>query len=50
MELLVGINKVAYLYYIYCKVKMRIQWEKYHTLRSRCACVWKEVNYNYKVN
>ena len=44
VELQVGINNIAYLYCICCKVKSRIQGEKYHTLRSRCACVWKKVN------
>ena len=29
------------------KVKSRIQGEKCHTLRSRCARVWKKVNWNY---
>ena len=38
---LVGINKVAYLFCIYCKVKTRIQGEECHNPRSRCACVWK---------
>ena len=37
----VGINMWTYLHCIYCKVKTRIQGEKCHTLRSRCACVWK---------
>jgi hypothetical protein len=36
----VGIEVKTYLYCIYCKVKIRIQEEKCHTLRSRCACVW----------
>ena len=40
----VGVNNIAYLYCICCKVKLRIQGEKCHTLRSRCACVWKKVN------
>ena len=44
VQLQVGINKIAYLYYICCKVKQRIQGEKCHTLRSRCACVWKKVD------
>ena len=44
VELRVGINKIAYLYCICCKVKQRILGEKCHTLRSRCACVWKKVN------
>jgi hypothetical protein len=30
----------AYLQYIYCKVKPRIQRELSHTIKSRCACVW----------
>ena len=30
----------TYLHCIYCKGKTRIQGEKCHTLRSRCACVW----------
>ena len=38
----VGINNIAYLYCICCEVKSRIQGEKCHTLRSRCACVWKK--------
>ena len=42
VELQVGINKIAYLYHICCKVESRIQGEKCHTLRSRCACVWKK--------
>ena len=33
-------NIRMYLHCIYWKVKTRIQGEKYHTLRSRCACVW----------
>ena len=36
----VGMNMKTYLHCIYCKVKTRIQGEKCHTLRSRCACVW----------
>ena len=36
----VGIKYVAYLPCLYYKVKSRIQGEKCHTLRSRCACVW----------
>ena len=44
VELYVGINNMAYLYCICSKVKSRIQGEKCHTLRSRCACVWKKVN------
>jgi hypothetical protein len=32
-------NVKTYLYCIYCKVKTRIQGEKCHTIRSRCACV-----------
>ena len=36
----VGMNVRTYLYCIYNKVKTRIQGEKCHTLRSRCACVW----------
>ena len=42
VELQVGINEIAYLYRICCKVKSRIQGEKCHTLRSRCSCVWKK--------
>ena len=30
----------AYLQYIYCNVKQRIQRELSHTIKSRCACVW----------
>ena len=33
-------NVKTYSHCIYCKVKTRIQGEKYHTLRSKCACVW----------
>ena len=44
VELYVGINNMAYLYCICSKVKSRIQGEKCHTLRSRCACVWKKVD------
>ena len=29
----------AYLQYIYCKVKQRIQRELSHTIKSRCTCV-----------
>jgi hypothetical protein len=37
----VGMKNVrTYLYWIYCKVKTKIQGERCHTLRSRCACVW----------
>ena len=36
----VGMDMKTYLHCIYCKVKTRIQEEKCHTLRSRCACVW----------
>jgi hypothetical protein len=36
----VGLKMKTYLHCIYCKVKIRIQGEKCHTLRSRCACVW----------
>ena len=36
----VEINVVAYLCCIYCKVKTWTRGAKYHTLRSRCACVW----------
>ena len=39
---LIGVEKDgrAYLQYIYCKVKPRIQRELSHTIKSRCACVW----------
>ena len=39
---LIGREKArAYLQYIYCKVKQRIQRELSHTIiKSRCACVW----------
>ena len=30
----------AYLQYIYCKAKPRIQRELSHTIKSRCVCVW----------
>ena len=36
----VEIKYVAYLPCVYRKVKPRIQGEKCHTRRSRCACVW----------
>jgi hypothetical protein len=37
-----GNEKVrAYLQYIYCKVKQWIQRELSHTIKLRCACVWK---------
>ena len=36
----VGMDMKTYLHCIYCKVKTRIQRERCHTLRSRCACVW----------
>ena len=36
---LIGVEK-AYLQYIYCKVKPRIQRELCYTIKSRCACVW----------
>ena len=36
----VGMDMITYLHCIYCKVKTRIQREKCHTLRSRCACAW----------
>jgi hypothetical protein len=35
----------AYLRYIYCKVKPRIQRELSHTIKSRCACVWMYCGY-----
>ena len=44
VEFQVGINKIAYLFSICYKVKSRIQREKCHTLRSRCACVRIKVN------
>ena len=37
----------AYLQYIYCKVKQRIQRELSHTFKSRCACVWMYGGYIY---
>jgi hypothetical protein len=36
----VGMNVKSYLHCIYCKVKTKIQEEKCHTLRSKCACMW----------
>jgi hypothetical protein len=39
----------AYLQYIYCKVKHRIQRELSHTIKSRCACMWKYGGYIYIV-
>ena len=36
----VEMHMKTYLHCIYSKVKTRIQGEKCHTLRSRCACVW----------
>ena len=30
----------TYLQGIYCKVKLWIQRESSHTIKSRCACVW----------
>ena len=30
----------AYLQYIYCKVKPRIQRELSHTIKSRYGCIW----------
>ena len=42
----VGINKIAYLHCVYCKVKTRIQGEECHNPRSRCASVWKYVDQN----
>ena len=32
--------EIAYLQYIYCKVKHWIQRELHHTIKLRCACVW----------
>ena len=34
----------AYLHCIYCKVKLQIQRELSHTIKSRCACVWNMVD------
>ena len=40
VELIGGKKAGAYLQYIYCNVKPRIQRELTHTIKSRCACVW----------
>jgi hypothetical protein len=40
----------AYLQYIYCKVKQRIQREMSHTIKSRCLCVDKSVVEIYSGN
>jgi hypothetical protein len=39
VELIGKINERAYLQYIFCKVKPRIQRELSHTIKSRCACM-----------
>jgi hypothetical protein len=44
VELIGRVNERAYLQYIYCKVKPRIQIELSQTIKSRCACVWNMVH------